>query len=705
MSPPSIAFYPPLAPGAHLARPVERLPYPLADAGCSLFSRGRHAIWQAVRALGLRPGDAVLAPAWHHGAEIEALVRAGLDVAFYEPGPLLEPDPEELDGLLGPRVRMLFLTHYLGFPQAAARWRAWCDERGLLLFEDAAHACLARAGERPAGAYGDAAIWCLFKSFAVPDGAALRMDGAPPVPDLEPAAGAGALARRHASWLLQQAPALARLAGARHANGDFDPAAEMALGEPGTPPCRATTHLLPRVCGERAAERRRANYAVLLDELRWQVPAPFDRLPAGAVPLGLPIRCEDKRAQVRRLADRSIDAVDFWSVAHPLLPSDGFAETARRRASTVLLPVHQELRPADLERVADAARTHVRRPEPLRIERVGSIDALYDEWAALAETCANVFATPEWTSCWCRHFLRERTLELLAFRSRGGRLVAVLPLCVVRTRPVRIVRIAGYGPGEDLGPVCAPADHVRVARALPDALERIGAQLLLAEQVSREPGWSALTGARVLRSEGSPVVRFDGSTWEQFLRSRSRGLRKELRRQQARLEREHALRYRLADGLDRDLDELFALHAARWRDGSRFLGDAAFHRDFAAVARGRGWLRLWFLEADGHAVSASLGFRYAGVEFDYQGGRDPSWSKSSVGLLLVARAIRGALEDGLREYRFLRGDEPYKYRFADGDRGLETFAMARGPRGAAAAAAGAAVSGRLAPVARRWLAP
>jgi CelD/BcsL family acetyltransferase involved in cellulose biosynthesis len=71
----------------------------------------------------------------------------------------------------------------------------------------------------------------------------------------------------------------------------------------------------------------------------------------------------------------------------------------------------------------------------------------------------------------------------------------------------------------------------------------------------------------------------------------------------------------------------------------------------------------------------------------------------------VARAIRGALEDGLREYRFLRGDEPYKYRFADGDRGLETFAMARGPRGAAAAAAGAAVSGRLAPVARRWLAP
>jgi len=39
-----------------------------------------------MRALGLGPHDAVLAPAWHHGAEIEALNRSGLEVSFYEPG-------------------------------------------------------------------------------------------------------------------------------------------------------------------------------------------------------------------------------------------------------------------------------------------------------------------------------------------------------------------------------------------------------------------------------------------------------------------------------------------------------------------------------------------------------------------------------------------------------------------------------------------
>jgi CelD/BcsL family acetyltransferase involved in cellulose biosynthesis len=447
---------------------------------------------------------------------------------------------------------------------------------------------------------------------------------------------------------------------------------------------------------------------VLLEELRDQVPAPFDRLPPGAVPLGLPIRSQVKRALIERLGDRGIEAVDFWSEPHPLLPPGRFAATDRLRASTVLLPVHQELRPADLERLSDAARARPRRRGDLRIEVAESIDELQDGWAPLAERVANVFLTPEWTACWCRHFLGGRPLKLLAFRSTSGRLAGVLALYVLSQRPLRILRIAGHGPGDELGPVCAPADRIAVARALPRALDRLGAQLLLAEQVSREPGWSRLTGARVLGSEGSPVVRFDGVTWEQFLRRRSRKLRRTLLLQPTRLAREHRINYRLGgarpDELERDMDQLLALHAARWPDGTSFLRHADFHRDFAAVACRRGWLRMWFLELDGRAVAAFYGFRYAGVEFDYQGGRDPAWQSASIGTLLLGHSMRSALEDGVREYRFLRGEEAYKYRFADCDPGLETFVIGCGRAGAAAAAASAALRGPLTPVARRWLA-
>jgi CelD/BcsL family acetyltransferase involved in cellulose biosynthesis len=141
--------------------------------------------------------------------------------------------------------------------------------------------------------------------------------------------------------------------------------------------------------------------------------------------------------------------------------------------------------------------------------------------------------------------------------------------------------------------------------------------------------------------------------------------------------------YRLSDGsrdLDRDLDTLFRLHAARWSTApTNFLADAAFHRAFAPVAVEQGWLRLWFLDVDGEAVAALYGFRFAGTESYYQAGRSPGWNDYRVGFVLLAHAIRQAAEDGVREYRLLRGGEDYKLRFATADPGLETVALGRGP--------------------------
>ena len=134
---------------------------------------------------------------------------------------------------------------------------------------------------------------------------------------------------------------------------------------------------------------------------------------------------------------------------------------------------------------------------------------------------------------------------------------------------------------------------------------------------------------------------------------------------------------------------LFALHrAARGRADSSFAGAAAaFHREFAAYALAHGWLRLWFLELDGRPRAAWYGFRFAGVESYYQAGRDPECRDASVGFVLLAHSIRAALDDGIREYRFLRGDEPYKYRFAESDPGLESIAVAHGASARSALAA------------------
>ena len=55
--------------------------------------------------------------------------------------------------------------------------------------------------------------------------------------------------------------------------------------------------------------------------------------------------------------------------------------------------------------------------------------------------------------------------------------------------------------------------------------------------------------------------------------------------------------------------------------------------------------------------------------------------------------MRAAVGDGVREYRFLRGSERYKFRFPVTDAGLHTVARGSGVLGRTALAAGAGLEG------------
>jgi CelD/BcsL family acetyltransferase involved in cellulose biosynthesis len=352
----------------------------------------------------------------------------------------------------------------------------------------------------------------------------------------------------------------------------------------------------------------------------------------------------------------------------------------RLRARMVGLPVHQELRPGNLEQIIATMRGSARGREALQVEVLPAIEPVSAQWAGLAEGSGTVFKTREWAAVWWRHFGQERRLLLVALRS-GDRLVGLVPLYLWRAHPLRVLRFVGHGPGDELGPICAAADRALVGSALRRALASMDWDVLVGEQLPAEQDWGGWLGGRVLQQEGSPVLRFGPDGWEGFLRTRTPNFREQVRRRPRKLAREHRVRYRLVDrscDLQRELDVVFGLHAARWPGGSRFLADERFHRSFAAVALARGWLRLWLLEADGQAVAALYGFRFAGTECYYQAGRDPAWDDYRVGFVLLVHAIQCAAEDGVAEYRLLRGGEAYKYRFATADPGLETIGAARG---------------------------
>ncbi len=352
MTTPRLDVWPPLRFSAYARRPADPLPFPLGDPRCRVYALGRHALWNGLRTLGLHAGDEVLVPAYHHGSEIEAIAAAGLSCRFYEATPDLEPDEDELERLAGPRTRALHLIHPLGFPRDLVRWRRWCDERGLLLLEDAAQAWLSSRDGHPAGSLGDVSIFCLYKSVAVADGGALFCREPAPRPRGRSALGAAGVARRHHAWLKQRRPEMLPERARDAAQAEYDPVADFALGDPVRPASAATRYLAPRLAGRAVAASRRESYRRMLGALAPLVPPPFGQLPEGASPMALPVAAADKPRLLAVLHAAGVEALDFWSAPHPLLPVELFEGAAARRAVTVVLPVHQELTGEHLERMA-----------------------------------------------------------------------------------------------------------------------------------------------------------------------------------------------------------------------------------------------------------------------------------------------------------------------------------------------------------------
>jgi len=613
--------------------PLDRLPFPLDRDEVTIVPRIAVAFWRGIRATGLAPGDEVLTPAYHEGSEIEALVRAGLVCNFYEIDEQLAPDPEALSRRIGPATRALMLTHLLGLPQDSRQWRQWCDAHGLLLIENCVWAWLATTATDPVGRLADMAVFGPSEALGGGLGSVLSTP--------------------------------------------------LAAARSGIAPDR-----LRRVADPAAAARRRANYAELVERIGDPVPPGLRVLPEGASPHVVPVLTERKPRLLGDLWERQISAMDGWQIPHPSFAGDGTGTSADLRRRLVGLPVHQELGPKDVDRIA-AAFSH-RRSEGLRSEVWDTFAPVQESWPRLAQRAGNVFATFDWADVWWNHHGGGRRRVVVAFRDRTDELVAICPMHVATGPPLRLMRFVGYGPADQLGPVCAPRDRGKVARALGRTVREIGGwDLLLAEQLAADEGWSTLSGGRVIQRAESPVIRFDGS-WDEFLASRSSHMRKFLRWQERKLGREHALGYRMvaaADPIGPALDELLRLHRLRWPSGSRFASEFSFHREFAERAHARGWLRLWFLELHGEPVAAWYCLQFAHAQTYYQSGRDPRWDKSSVGLLLLCHAIREAFGEGIIDHRFGRGAEGYKYRLARDDAGLETIGFAASARGRAALAA------------------
>jgi CelD/BcsL family acetyltransferase involved in cellulose biosynthesis len=219
----------------------------------------------------------------------------------------------------------------------------------------------------------------------------------------------------------------------------------------------------------------------------------------------------------------------------------------------------------------------------------------------------------------------------------------------------------------------APGYEAQFVAAFSAALEERDEWARLDWQQMRphSPLFAALPpAAQITAHEPCPVLKLHDRAPVQF----SDGWRKKLDYDRRRLERTTRLRFERADS--HNLDELFRallrLHAARWQitGHSGVLADAhvrAFHAEVVSAMHASGTLRFYALRADDAIVACYYGFLTGGRAYYYLGGFDPAWERFGVGHQVVAHAIEEAAREGATEFDFLRGREPYKYRWGARD--------------------------------------
>ena len=356
-------MWPVLPLDVHFRKPSPWRPFPLDQNNVKVFSRARHAIYNACKAFGFQEKDIILVPAYHHGSEIEALVQVGVKIKYYELDQNLEPDPDELEQLMEADVKALYITHYLGFPQKASLWRKWCDDRKLLLIEDAAQAFLAEKDGIPVGTHGDFSVYCLYKTYGLPDGGLLYSKKYLDIPISKTPTGLWPMLKRHINFISENSwkiagPHLRYNASMKnlkkYKKASIDK--ELALGDPTTSASLMTFRLLPLLLEEDTALRRRENYKYLLTKLGHLVPAPFNELPDGASPFAFPIRIKDAKPFLERLKQEGVIGQLFWLNPHPTLPREKFPRSIALREDVLALPVHQDLSPKQLNQIIRAVK-------------------------------------------------------------------------------------------------------------------------------------------------------------------------------------------------------------------------------------------------------------------------------------------------------------------------------------------------------------
>jgi dTDP-4-amino-4,6-dideoxygalactose transaminase len=328
--------------------------------------QGRSAIALACKVWKVNSKDEILAPAFNCGSEIDPLRNSGAKIILYRIDHLARLDVDDIKRRRTRLTRVLYVTHYFGWPLDLADLPIWCREQGILLFEDCALSLFSAGADGPIGCTGDAAFFSFPKTLPTPDGGALSwrdpniaIDSPAVRPPLHKTFRRTLpLLKRRALRLSEKAGAYATVASILPRRRPNSAPPSLVSMHPNMPESyyfdertvnwctsRVTTGVLHTANPEEIIRRRRRNYSALhkeLSGLEGILPL-FGLPPEGVCPLGFPLIVENRRRWYEILVSSGIGVFPWWEGYHRGFSWDEFPEASYLKDHILLLPVHQDL--------------------------------------------------------------------------------------------------------------------------------------------------------------------------------------------------------------------------------------------------------------------------------------------------------------------------------------------------------------------------
>jgi len=302
----------------------------------------------------------------------------------------------------------------------------------------------------------------------------------------------------------------------------------------------------------------------------------------------------------------------------------------------------------------------------------------------------SVFLTWEWIAAWAEHFIDKGKKLFIPIVKRKGAVLCVAPWYIHDARHgpfrVRIIEFLGTpDTGSDYLDVIARAGKEKdVARCLYEFLvNEIPTEWdsLLFRNVPANSIFlhnfidqfhSVGKYVEVLRGPYCPILNLPETTAE-FLAS-IRSHRRSQHNRHWRLIQNHGdVEYTTVKDplLNGHFDEFLDFYEDQW--GKRKNHYRSFLRAFVRLACRKGWLEVESLRYEGRYIAAILHLIYKKTKYSYLTAVDKSFNrKVSAGNVLIGLALQDAIDRNMKTYNFLRGNEPYKYHWANsGDQLLE----------------------------------